>query len=104
MASETITVYFEPLGTVDGYTFYHETLVYTNSDGVSYYATAGTSSNSLSSSNGGGSIDPFGTIITQWGPVDSLSTQQLQQWLGPGQNGNPYPTQVLTGNDLSQQV
>jgi hypothetical protein len=37
---ETITVYYEPLGTIFGLTYYHETLVFTNSAGEQFIATS----------------------------------------------------------------
>jgi hypothetical protein len=37
---ETISVYYEPLNTFLGTTYYHETYVYTNSAGQSYYTLA----------------------------------------------------------------
>jgi len=45
MSNETIKVYFEPLGTKDGLNYYHQTLVYTNSQGYDFVASAGSTSN-----------------------------------------------------------
>jgi len=52
VADETIKVYFEPLGSIAGDTFNHETIVYTNSSGeqfiaMSYASNSGPSGSSV---------------------------------------------------------
>jgi len=37
MGTETIAVYFKPLASIGGLTYYHETLVYTNAQGQTFY-------------------------------------------------------------------
>jgi hypothetical protein len=110
MASETIQVYFEPLGSIEGVTYYHETLVYTNASGEQFLATAYASTSptgnpiaNLSEASSAAVSDgssPYGKLITQWGPLSSLSPQEVDHWLGTP--SNPYPSQTLaTGSDLS---
>ena len=73
MANESITVYFEPLGQVGGVTYYHETLIYTNSAGVSQYLTSGPS----------GSFTPTGNVnaLSQMSAAsDNQATNQPSAW------------------------
>lgn len=93
MAAENIRVYFQPLASFAGKTFHHETLVYTDSRGQQFYATAyaprrpdGEDSDTMSGSTKIGSdlagaagaaatngTSPFGSIVTQWGRPGSFT-------------------------------
>jgi hypothetical protein len=120
MATESIRVYFQPLLSVGGKTFYHETLIYTNSDGQQSYATAyapkaprregpdtisgkariGSDFTDASSAVATNGASPYGTITTQWGRVDDISDLDRQHLLGPPDR--PYDSQILkVGDDLS---
>ena len=120
MAAESIRVYFQPLLSARGKTFHHETLVYTNSDGQRFYATAyasrlppgenlGTSSGKAaigsdfaraSSAVATGGASPYGTIMTQWGRVEDLSDKEREHLLGS--RVYPYDSEILKiGDDLS---
>jgi predicted Zn-dependent protease len=113
MADETIKVYFEPLGSIAGDTFNHETIVYTNSSGEQFIATSYASNSGPSGSSvanlseaasavTSGSSSVYGTLITQWGPASGMSQADLAHWLGSPDA--PYQSQtVATGADLSQQ-
>ena len=121
MTAESIRVYFQPLLSVGGNTFYHETLIYNNSDGRQFYATAyapkrppgedpgassakatvasdvGTASSAAATSG----ASPYGTIVTQWGRVDDLPDKDRSHLLGSPDR--PYDSQVLkVGDDLSE--
>jgi len=124
--AESIKVYFEPLGSVGGHTYYYETLVYTNSAGERFLATAyapdSPSSVSLSGNHpnpiaaaasnvygvGAASIaattngaSPYGPLVTQWGPVIALSDRERDHWLG--RPDRPFASQTLVvGEDLSR--
>jgi hypothetical protein len=118
MSDEKIQVYFKPLA---GGKFFHETLLYTNSNGEQFYATAyatkvpegetpdtsagiadiasdvGTASAAAATN----AVSPYGTLITQWGPVKALSPDAIAQLFGP--QGQPYDSQtLLVRPDLSE--
>ncbi len=111
MANESIAVYFKPLSTFSGLTYYHETLLYTDSNGVQYLVTAydsidaaGTIRNVSEAAAAAeyGFASNFGTIVTQVTPLSALSQDEQAHWLGTA--ANPYTNQVLaTGTNLSQQ-
>src|SRR5947207_3109752 len=120
MVAESIRVYFKPLYSVGGKIFYHETLVYTDSNGQQFYATAyapkappgedpdtisgltkiGSDFASASSAVATNDGSPYGMIITQWGRLDDLSHKDRKGLLGPA--GQPYDSKILkVGDDLS---
>lgn len=103
-----------------GKTFHHETLVYTDSRGQQFYATAyaprrpdGEDSDTMSGSTKIGSdlagaagaaatngTSPFGSIVTQWGRLSDLPPKERVRLLGP--QNSPYDSRtVQVGNDLS---
>ena len=97
MTTESIDVYFEPIGTVGGLIYYHETLVYIDSNGVQYLATAYASDTSpqgnkisnlgqaASAAESGGSSN-FGTIVTEGSPLSSLFSAEIEHWMGSSTN------------------
>ncbi|SRR5579883_2834482 len=112
MANETISVVYEPLGVFDSITYYHETLVYTNSSGEQFIATAGPNGSppagnsqfydvsEAGSAAASGTTSVYGTLATQSGPISNFSQAALTGWLGT--SSNPNPSEVLaTGADLS---
>jgi hypothetical protein len=60
MAKETIVVYYQPMGSIPGLTFYHTLVVYTDSDGNKWAARGGP--------EGNGSDSPYGNLRTNVGP------------------------------------
>jgi hypothetical protein len=120
MAAESIRVYFQPLLSVGGKTFHHETLIYTNADGQQFYATAyapkappgedpgtisgkatiGRDFGAASSAVSTDGASPYGTVITQWGRLDNLPNRERDHLMGSP--GRSYDSQVLkVGDDLS---
>jgi hypothetical protein len=109
---ETIKVVYEPLGQILGVEYYHETLVYTNSAGETYLASAfytATTTPANAESNielaesamitGNASQSPWQAIGTVSGaPTDSnvLAAVNPSNLLNPS---NPYDT-VATGDNL----
>jgi|GEM_PF-5525618 len=109
---ETIKVVYEPLGTLAGVTRYHETLVYTNSQGQIFVASAGPNGNPTGSSLSNvaqastavetGSTSPYGTLYAVTGSVNDASVKtalNLDQLLSPS---NPTET-VASAADLHAQ-
>ncbi len=110
--TETITVYFEPLGSIAGLEYCHETIVYTNSNNVQFLATAyagaanpPASVLSLSQAAGAansGNSSVYGNLVTEVAPVASLSAAEAAHWMGTA--AAPYQQQtVATGTDLNSQ-
>jgi hypothetical protein len=114
MANESITVYYEPLASVDGVQFNHETLVYTNSSGQQFVATAGPSGSAPAgntnlynfvesvAAQGAGLPSVYGELTGSVTSASNMTQQQLQALMGS--SSNPFPsTTVATGSDLSSQ-
>ncbi len=112
MANETISIVYEPLGVFHGVTYYHETLLYTNSDGDQFMATAAPSSqpapgtgdlDNISNASGAAMTNgqsPYGTLITNTGALSSFDPADVSRLLGS--TANPNPSQVVaSGADLS---
>jgi uncharacterized Zn-binding protein involved in type VI secretion len=108
---ETISVYFEKLGSVGGKSYYHETVVYTDSTGAQHLATAYASQIPAGSIGGlsqasaaarSGTASDYGVLQTQTSQVSDLSKAEQEHWLGSADD--PYPQAVVaTGDDLSGQ-
>ena len=115
--TETISIIFQPLGSLFGKEYYHETLTYTNSSGVTQYATAypsntPTNSNLVSAlsgvvtaaqnANSGSQGGGYGVIESTIGPVSSLNQQQFAKLFAT--NGSANDQQIVAqGADLSSQ-
>lgn len=119
--TETITVYFKPLGSFDGTTYYHETLVYTNSNNQSFYTQAFASDPTPAAVAGGPASaaaaladamaaaaingpSPFGTLQVQTNVAFNPSVVANSS-LGITNDGfNIFPSQtVAEGSNLSSQ-
>jgi hypothetical protein len=94
MENETISVVFQPLGSIAQVTDYHETLVYTNAIGQEEYATAFASNaapngNVISATaqatvaaSTNVTTSPFGTLQVENGLVSELSDAQYVNMFG----------------------
>jgi hypothetical protein len=107
-SNETISVYFEPLGTFNGLNYFHETIVYTNSSGQNFFLTSGpTIAASASGSNVIGALsDEIANTPSAFGVLFSPGSQQLTSANAVGitqsSSGVPFTSTVVdTGTDLS---
>ncbi len=109
--SESIQIFFEPLGQIPGTgtTWYHETLVYTNSSGQRFIATCAPTANgptvlssqlSQLSSGASGSSTDWGTLACTSG---SLADTTVSDALGYLVNPSFQTETVASGADLSSQ-
>ena len=108
---ETIEVFYEPVKVIPGTTLggYHETLLYTNSEGVQFISTCGPSGkgagdastfiSQAGSAAATGIETDWGTLTCNFNPVSSsgFSTVELNNLIGPA---NQRQT-VASGEDLS---
>ena len=110
MANETIQVVYEPLKTIPGLdkTFYHETLLYTDSSGQQFIATAGPTGkqpvevSDLLSALGEAAVGnntSWGTLTCTTGSAETFPEEWKNKLIDPS---NPSVT-LATGEDLSQQ-
>ena len=108
-ANNTLTTIFEPLSTLGGLPFYHQTLEYVDGSGNQFFADSGPtkdpSGSQLSNvasavsaaATGNASSDPYGTLACITG-----TEAQIVQWLStPGTNDGQaaFDSQVNTNND-----
>ena len=101
---ESITIGYKRLGQVNGQTFYHKYILYTDSNGNQYYARGGPSKNPIGNPFGNltnaqvgpGNLSgdsPFGNIVTEHGSYD-MGTVDFDKV------GNDPKEIVKTGQDL----
>ena len=108
--AETISIVYEKLA----FDQYHQTLVYTQTNGEKQFATAvagktpaglpstlaALSSSPVSAMSG--SSSSFGELKTYSGKVSALSQREQEHWLGSSQS--PYPKKIVaSGPSLSEQ-
>jgi hypothetical protein len=101
-ADNTLTTIFEPLGTIAGVTYYHQTLEYVNSSGDAFFADSGptkapsgdtlsaVSQAAIDASDGNAASDPYGTLFCVTG-----TEAQIVAVIGQ----TAFNSQVSTNND-----
>ena len=114
MPNESISIVYEPLGSVGDLNYYHETILYTNANGDQFIATSFPTGNPPPANSNGYNLSQaavaaansapsvYGTLDVQTGSITTFNSQWVNQLLGTPQNPNPSEV-VASSADLSQQ-